>query len=97
MKLDANELRFLLREHSLILEPGEVLVVMVPPDWSPTWCRDLHDALNAVLWDYGFAAVVTPGTCRPRRERPAQSAERLPPSSPARRSLSEPWSPLSGT
>lgn len=23
---------------------------------------DLHDALNAVLYEYGFAAVVTPGT-----------------------------------
>jgi hypothetical protein len=28
-KLDAEQLRFLLREHTLILEPGEVLVVMV--------------------------------------------------------------------
>jgi hypothetical protein len=62
LNLGADELRFLLREHTLILEPGEVLVVMVPPDWSPAWCRDLHDALNAVLFDHGFAAVVTPGT-----------------------------------
>lgn len=62
LNLDAAQLRFLLREHSLILQPGEVLVVMVPPDWSPAWCQDLHDALNAVLFDYGFAAVVSPGT-----------------------------------
>lgn len=39
LNLDASELRFLLREHALILEPGEVLIVMVPPDWSPAWCR----------------------------------------------------------
>jgi hypothetical protein len=29
--LDADQLRFLLREHALVLEPGEVLVVCVPP------------------------------------------------------------------
>ncbi len=62
LNLGAAELRILLRAHSLILQPGEVLVVMVPPDWPPAWCRDLHDALNAVLRDHGFAAVVTPGT-----------------------------------
>jgi hypothetical protein len=35
---------------------------MVPPDWSVAWCQDLRDALNVVLRDNGFAAVVTPGT-----------------------------------
>lgn len=30
-----DELRFLLREHSLAVAPGEVLVVMVPTDWPP--------------------------------------------------------------
>jgi hypothetical protein len=58
----ADELRFLLHEHSLVLEPGEVLVVMVPPDWPPLHCRDLQDALNAVIYEHGIPVVVTPGT-----------------------------------
>jgi hypothetical protein len=62
LSLDAAELRFLLREHSLVLGPGEVLVVMVPPSWSPSWCRELSDALNAVMYEHGVPVIVTPGT-----------------------------------
>lgn len=61
-EMDTGDLRFLLREHSLVIEPGEVLVVMVPPDWPPSACRDLHDALNAVMAEHGIPVVVTPGT-----------------------------------
>jgi hypothetical protein len=42
-----DELRFILREHALILRPGEILIVQVPPDWSPAIVRDLQDALRA--------------------------------------------------
>jgi hypothetical protein len=41
MNLGADELRVLLREHELVLRSGEVLVGMIPPDWSPAICRDL--------------------------------------------------------
>jgi hypothetical protein len=59
----ADDLRFLLREHSLVLEPGEVLVVMVPPDWPPQHVRDLQDALTAYAEDIiGIRVLVVPGT-----------------------------------
>jgi hypothetical protein len=56
------ELRAMLREHALIVGPGETLVVTVPPDWSPQTVRDLNDALGAVSFDMGFQTLVTPGT-----------------------------------
>jgi hypothetical protein len=33
--MSPGELRAMLREHGVVVGPDEVLVVMVPPDWSP--------------------------------------------------------------
>jgi hypothetical protein len=54
--LTNGELRELLRQHTLIAAPGELLVVMVPPDWTPWQVRELSDALNAITSDpwFGF-------------------------------------------
>jgi hypothetical protein len=58
-----DDLRFLLREHSLVLEPGEVLVVMIPPDWPPWQAKELQDALTAYATDIiGVPVLVVPGT-----------------------------------
>jgi hypothetical protein len=78
-RLDAEQFRFLLRDHTQILEPGEALVVMVPPEWGPAACRDIYDALNAILYEHGITAVVTPAlpsrSARPSRQ-PGTSSPR---------------------
>ncbi len=59
-----GELRALAREHALIVAPGEVLVIEVPPDWAPRIIRELQDA----LWAYcghleaDIKVLVVPGT-----------------------------------
>jgi hypothetical protein len=57
--ITAAQLRLLLREHALVVAPGEVLVVQVPPDWSPVIIRELSDGLRAVCSDTGFLGGVT--------------------------------------
>jgi hypothetical protein len=64
--LSAGELRALLREHLIIMTPGEILVVMVPPDWTPLQVREYNDALRAYCEDselrLGIRAIAVPGT-----------------------------------
>jgi hypothetical protein len=59
------QLRELLRDHALVVAPGETLVVMIPPDWGPIHCRELQDALTAYCTDpddgLGFRVLVVPG------------------------------------
>ncbi len=63
-QVTAGEMRAMLREHALIAAPGEILVVQVPPDWSPSVVRDLQDALRAGCDVIGadLRVLVVPGT-----------------------------------
>jgi hypothetical protein len=64
--LATGELRELLRQHALVIAPGESLIVMVPPDWQPRDVRELNDALSAICADpvygTGFRVLAVPGT-----------------------------------
>lgn len=65
--LTPGELRVLLREHTAVLAPGEVLVVMVPPTWTPREVGELQTALRAVCGDPEWLGarlpvLVVPGT-----------------------------------
>ena len=46
-----GELRALARQYALILEPGELLVITVPPSWPPEQVRELNDALSVWTFD----------------------------------------------
>jgi len=65
-QLSPGQLRAMLREHAVVVGPDEVLVVMVPPDWSPQDVRDLGDGLRACCQDpelgNGMKILVIPGT-----------------------------------
>lgn len=56
------DLRALLRDHALVIGPGEVLVVMLGDRFTPLQCREISDALTAVSYDLGFRVLVTPGS-----------------------------------
>lgn len=57
-----DDLRLLLREHALVIGPGETLVVMLSDSFTPMQCREIYDALNAVSYELGFRVMVTPAT-----------------------------------
>jgi hypothetical protein len=73
--LTPGQLRVMLREHALIVAPGELLVVMVPPDWPPRDVRELNDALSAWCDDLvtgsGIKVLVVPGTAVTVAQMPA--------------------------
>jgi hypothetical protein len=54
--------RALMREHAVIVGPDEVLVVQVPPVWTPREVRELNDALAAYGWELGMRVLAVPGT-----------------------------------
>jgi hypothetical protein len=60
-----GELRELLRDHALVITPGETLILTVPPDWQPIHVRELQDALTCYCTDpeqgFGFRILVVPG------------------------------------
>ena len=58
MNLTPGELRELLRDHALIVAPGELLVVMTGDHLTPWQIRELSDALNAVCSDPYLALTV---------------------------------------
>jgi hypothetical protein len=61
--LTAAQMRILLRERALVVGPGELLVVQVPPDWPPMKLRDLQDALRVYAeCELGIPVMVVPGT-----------------------------------
>jgi hypothetical protein len=55
-----------LRDRAVIVHPGEVLIVQVPPDWPVQDIRDLNDALLAYTTDPDYRldikVLVVPGT-----------------------------------
>jgi hypothetical protein len=59
--ISAAELRSILRRNALVVGPGEVLVVTVPPSWQIGAIQDLMTALNAYLGPE-IRALVVPGT-----------------------------------
>jgi hypothetical protein len=73
--LSNGELRELLRQHAVVMGPDEVLVVMVPPDWSPRDVRELGDGLRACSQDpelgNGMKILVIPGTALAVAQEPA--------------------------
>jgi hypothetical protein len=65
-EITPSELRAMARTHALIVGPGELLVVTVPPHWPPWQVRELNDALMAACFDYargaGIRVLAVPGT-----------------------------------
>lgn len=63
--ISPEQLREMLRDHAVVIAPGEALVVMVPPSWPPHDVRDLQDALRAACFDpdmgIRFPVLVVPG------------------------------------
>jgi hypothetical protein len=57
-----GELRAMLRDHALVISPGEVLIVTVPPVWRPQDVRDINDALKLAGYELGIRLLVVPGT-----------------------------------
>lgn len=64
--ITSGELRSMLRQHALIVQPGEMLVIQVPPDWSVGHVTDLQNAIRAYCEDPSlgpvFRVLVVPGT-----------------------------------
>jgi len=42
------------------LNPGEILVLRVPPDWAPLEVRQLQDALRYPAREFGVEILVVP-------------------------------------
>jgi hypothetical protein len=78
------ELRDMLRQHALVIGPGEVLVVTLGDSFTPLQCREIYDALSAVSWDLGFRVIVTPGCAVTVAAAPAVEGVTAPMSDPAR-------------
>ena len=56
-----DELRAMLRQHAVVIAPGEVLVVMVPHWWAPEDVIGLNERLSYAASEYGFPVLVAPG------------------------------------